>query len=303
VKPPTPFDARSLTLDDAHAAAAVAGAVEQAYAEEPETIDPAEVRDWWSRSNLRRDTLGIFGEDAGMVAYGTVRAQGDEDVFLDAFVHPDHTGRGLGSFLLQWAEQEASARGRPLLRTSALVADTRARPLLEERGFTRVRLFYRMVVDLDAPPPEPTWPAGLSVSTFRAGDERVLHDALEEAFADHWGHHARGLDEWQRMVFGREWWDPSLVYLVRDGHEVVAAEMSALRFGMGWIESLGTRSEWRGRGLGRALLLAAFGELYRRGQRRIGLAVDAGNETGATQLYRSVGMRVSWQADVWERRV
>jgi mycothiol synthase len=79
--------------------------------------------------------------------------------------------------------------------------------------------------------------------------------------------------------------------------------MSALRFGMGWIESLGTRSEWRGRGLGRALLLAAFGELYRRGQRRIGLAVDAGNETGATQLYRSVGMRVSWQADVWERRV
>jgi ribosomal protein S18 acetylase RimI-like enzyme len=110
------------------------------------------------------------------------------------------------------------------------------------------------------------------------------------------------LEHWQQHIFGREWWDPSLVYLVREGAEVVAAEINAFRFGVGWIGTLGTRRPWRCRGLGRALLLTAFVELYRRGYRRIGLAVDAGNETGATHLYESVGMHVAWQADVYEKR-
>jgi hypothetical protein len=35
----------------------------------------------------------------------------------------------------------------------------------------------------------------------------------------------------------------------------------------------------------------------------VSLAVDAGNETGATHLYESVGMRVVWQADVYEKRL
>ncbi len=135
------------------------------------------------------------------------------------------------------------------------------------------------------------------------GEEEILHDVLEEAFAEHWGHEPRDLDTWRTTVFGQEWWDPSLAYLVREGDEVVAGSINAARFGMGWIESLGTRRAWRGRGLGPALLLLAFGELYGRGERRIGLGVDAGNETGATHLYESVGMRVAWQADVYEKRV
>ena len=69
------------------------------------------------------------------------------------------------------------------------------------------------------------------------------------------------------------------------------------------MDTLGTLEPWRGQGLGRALLLHAFGELYRRGERRVALAVDAGNETGATHLYESVGMRVAWQADVYEKRL
>jgi hypothetical protein len=52
-----------------------------------------------------------------------------------------------------------------------------------------------------------------------------------------------------------------------------------------------------------ALLLSAFREFYRRGQTRVALALDAGNDTGAPQLYESVGMRIAWQADVYEKRV
>ena len=160
-----------------------------------------------------------------------------------------------------------------------------------------------MLIDLDGPPPEPIWPDGAVVSTFVPGEEEILHAVTEEAFADHWGHVPHSLDDWQRTVFGRDWRDPSLVYLVQARDEVVAAEVNAVRFGVGWIGTLGVLKPWRGRGLGRALLVLAFSELHRRSEHRIGLAVDAGNETGATHLYESTGMRVAWQADVYERRM
>ncbi len=43
-------------------------------------------------------------------------------------------------------------------------------------------------------------------------------------------------------------------------------------------------------GLGKNLLLAAFGEFHRRGRRGAALDVDAHSLTGATRLYESVGM-------------
>ena len=49
--------------------------------------------------------------------------------------------------------------------------------------------------------------------------------------------------------------------------------------------------------------LGPIGEFHRRGQRRIDLTVDAANETGATHLYESVGMRAASQYDVYEKRL
>ena len=68
------------------------------------------------------------------------------------------------------------------------------------------------------------------------------------------------------------------------------------RFGMGWVGTLGVVPEARGAGIGRALLLRSLAEFASRGERRVGLAVDAANETGATRLYESVGMRTTFGA-------
>jgi ribosomal protein S18 acetylase RimI-like enzyme len=48
----------------------------------------------------------------------------------------------------------------------------------------------------------------------------------------------------------------------------------------------------RRRGLARAILLQAFNDFWRRGQRSVALGVDADSLTGATRLYESAGMRV-----------
>ena len=67
------------------------------------------------------------------------------------------------------------------------------------------------------------------------------------------------------------------------------------------MAALGVRRPWRGRGVGRALLLHTFGEFHRRGVDRVSLGVDAENPTGATRLYESVGMNTVLEQSVYEK--
>jgi mycothiol synthase len=303
VNVPAGFTSRPAALADAAAAAELMNTFDRAHVEEPDTVDAAEVSSWWARLDLERDSRFFFDATGRLAGVATVYERTAGLLDLDAFVHPELAGRGLGGAMLDWLEEEAGGRGLEIVRTSALSADSAAARLVEARGFAPVRHFYRMAIDLDGPPPEPAWPPGFEVSTMQPGEEPIVHAVTEEAFADHWGHEPRDLEHWRTTTFGAPWFDPTLVYLVRHDGEAVAASVNSIRFGSGWVGTIGTRLPWRGRGLGRALLLTAFGELRRRGETRVALAVDAGNETGATHLYESVGMRVVWQADVYEKRM
>jgi ribosomal protein S18 acetylase RimI-like enzyme len=61
--------------------------------------------------------------------------------------------------------------------------------------------------------------------------------------------------------------------------------------GRGYVETLAVATSERRRGLGRALLLHAFGDLQHGGARGLALGVQAENEA-ALGLYRSVGLEV-----------
>ena len=300
---PEGYRRRPLETADAEAVAALINEFERAYLEEPDTVDGAEVSGWWVRFDLPTDSLAFVAPDGSLAACATAHERTPGTLGLDAYVAPAHQDRGIGSALLDWLEQEARHRDCSAARTGVLSADRAAQTLITARGYEPVRHFYRMLIELDAPPPEPVWPEGFALSTFRPGDEDAIHAVTEDAFSEHWGHEPRSLEHWATNTFAQAWWDPSLVYLVREGNEVVAGEIAAVRFGLGWVGTIGTRKPWRGRGLGRALLLEAFGEFYRRGELRIGLAVDAANETGATHLYESAGMHVASQSDVYEKHL
>jgi GNAT superfamily N-acetyltransferase len=61
--------------------------------------------------------------------------------------------------------------------------------------------------------------------------------------------------------------------------------------------------DWRGRGLGRALLLHAFAEFFELRKKIVRLHVDADNPTGAVRLYESVGMSVTEKIVTMGRRL
>ncbi len=290
---PDGFSVRPLSPDDARAVNDLIVAADVAAHGETES-DVESLLDWWRMIDLDRASW-LFEQDGRAVAYAVALVRG-ELFDAEGRVHPDFTGRGLGSTILELTERHARELGVPRIHNGCLASDAAARRLLEDAGYRDVRRFYRMRIDLDGPPPEPEWPDGLVVDTFRPEDARGFHAATVEAFEDEWNFHPTPFEEWKEFRLNAPDFDPSLWFLVRDGDEVAAIIRCERRFGAGWVGALAVRKPWRRRGLGIALLRHAFREFHRLGERRVALGVDAENATGATRLYERAGMYVAWEA-------
>jgi mycothiol synthase len=177
--------------------------------------------------------------------------------------------------------------------------------LLEAAGATVVRHFWEMTIDLpDSPPPAvPALAPGVEVRRADRGeaDLRAVHTVINAAFLDHFGSQASTYEDWAPTHTAGSWGDFSLWWLVMVDGELAAAQIAGKRpEGDGYIADLGTLRAYRGRGLARLLLHKAFAEFHRRGERKVGLGVDASNPTGAVALYESVGMRKRHEHAVYE---
>jgi mycothiol synthase len=285
---------------DAPVVADLIAGMETHFLGRPE-MNESDLLDEWRELDLANDTwlIELDGRPAGYAALHTKR-----HTFVDAYVHPDAFGRGIGSQLVELTEAEARRRRITPVRNGVMEKDDRAQALLEARGYRVVRRFYRMAIELDAPPPPPAWPEGLQPSPYDPREARVFHAALEEAFADHWDHRPESFEDWRRRTLEAPDLDTTAWWAVKRGDEIAAvATCDVERYGMGWVNILGVRRQWRRRGLGLALLRHCFTELYARGQRVVGLGVDAENPTGATRLYERAGMHVVWSSALFEKQL
>lgn len=229
----------------------------------------------------------------------------------DGYVHPDFQGLGIGTVMMRALESRAreelklaDADLRVYIRNGMAIGDTIAREMHENEGYRPVRFYWRMEIALDAAPPAPVWPEGIELRSFVAAEhDRALFEAHEEAFSDHWGHTPGTYERWQHGMSGPSDLDPSLWFIAWDGDQIAGYSLCRYRMGSGWVGSLGVRRPWRKRGLGEALLLHSFGEFHRRGQMTIGLGVDAESVTGATRLYKKVGMQVASEFVMYEKEL
>ena len=155
---------------------------------------------------------------------------------------------------------------------------------------------------MGAPPPTPAWPAGIERRPFDPErHDQAVHAAMDEAFAEEYGFEPEAHDRWRARHVESGSPDPDAWVIAWDGEEIAGCSVGQRYGDGGWIQGLGVRPPWRGRGLGQALLLASFAEFHRRGRMRVELGVDSANSTGATRLYERVGMRERFRFDRYEK--
>jgi mycothiol synthase len=269
-----------------------------------------ELREEWDEIELSTDAwlVDLDGRLAGVMHLCERRG---ETFIADGYVHPLRRGRGVGATMLDLAEARARERsaevppgGTPRVHCSHLVGDETAPVLLAGKGYVRMRSFFRMVIGVQPPPPEPTLPSGISFRPFDVATHgRALHAANEEAFVQEWSHTPEEFGAWAKRAFERPRFDPSLVVVAWAGSEIAGFSLNyPKRMGdWGWVGSLGVMPSWRRSGVGLALLHESFRRFAEAGETTVALGVDSENPTGATRLYERAGMRRLWRADVWEK--
>jgi mycothiol synthase len=233
-------------------------------------------------------------------------------------VDPDQEGQGIEDYLLEWAEERAQQvfeRLDPGLRV-ALRSHTdhsieSSRKALLRAGLKQIRHSFRMRIEISETPQAPVWPEGIRMRLYNPDrDARAVYQADEEAFQDHFGFVKEdpevGFDKFMHHMTGDDSYDPSLWFLAVDENDQIAGFCLCRRYGAedkeaGWVSSLGVKRQWRRRGIAQALLYQAFGEYYKRGKNKVDLGVDAESLTGATDLYKKVGMKVLRQFDLYEK--
>jgi mycothiol synthase len=234
-------------------------------------------------------------------------------VFAVGCVALGHHGRGLGTAIVGEIERRAqsfvamaSGHGSPTLRLGALSDEPQVSALLGGRGFVEVIRMWEMRIVFDGPPALPQPVPGIRIRTVQAGEEPTVYDCLAEAFEDHWN----GLNpkpRWLHRHVQVDTFDRTLWFVALERDRIVGALVGRLASveepRLGDVNTLGVRRPARGRGVGEALLRAAFAAFAARGQHGALLHVDSDSPTGATRLYERVGMTAQPRFSTWEKRL
>ena len=296
---PTGYRLRRPVPEDAGAVAALRRAIDiERHGDSDVTID--QVHEEWAlpRLSMAHDLWVVEDPAGALVGYGLCWIEAPPcEVVAEQIVHPAHRGRGLSEALLDLGEARvadlarAAPPGRPIsLGVWAHERDAGRLEIFAAHGYRQVRTFRRLERGLDAPVAAPAWPEGIIVRGFRRDqDEAAVHAAGDEAFRDHFRPEEMSLDEWLEFRFSRSDLDVGLWLVAWVGAEVAGSIIAFETPLGGYLDELFVRRPWRGRGLGRALLLHECAELRRRGLPKAYLGVDAENPTGAVHLYEAAG--------------
>lgn len=217
---PEGYAARPATLADAAGVAAVIASNQLADFGAVE-ISAAEVLNDWDGVDLEVDTLVI--ERAGVIGAMADLVVRPGQVSVYGYVHPDHLGLGLGSFLAEWGERRAADQPGPTIVRHYVVSTNRAAVrLFEGRGYEfqrSVLWMERGLVDpLEGPEAvaggtrEQSLPPGLTARTYRgAADEPATYLAFEAASRGMSGRVPNTLEQWLAVVRPK---DKELFFLV-----------------------------------------------------------------------------------------
>ena len=261
----------------------------------------------WQRSNYGQVEVGremydtiLASADGSFVAEVDGRIVGEADAsggWIDVGVERSVRRRGIGTALLLGAVGAATAEPTLLM---ALQSDSPGAAFAQANGYEKAWEVWLMGIDLPEAIPEPEWPEGVSVRTY-GGEEaeaREIKELLDLAYAEEFHHQPATFESWSRFMFEDPMFDATVWFLAVADGKIVGA---ALNWDEGYIKDLVVHPDWRGRGLGKALVYQTFGEFKRRELPRVTLKTDSNNPTDAWRLYERAGMRKERTYEIFQK--
>jgi ribosomal protein S18 acetylase RimI-like enzyme len=266
----------------------------------------------------------IDGDEVGYSrAWWEVEGSGQWIGFQLGNVLPRWRCKGIGSTLLNFNEKRLRQIARQLKENGELPADAPCLldnfvsssekdriNLLEQRGYQPVRYAFEMVrPDLENIPVLPM-PTGVEVRLVESEHMRLVWEASNEAFRDHWGYIPDPWEAFEQMMDDPDF-DPSLWRVAWQGDQVAGMVLSFINkdenemYGRkrGYTENICVRRPWRQQGLAKALIAQSLVALKERGMTEAGLGVDAENISGALHLYEFMGYGVVKRSAMYRKEM
>ncbi|MFO7664047.1 MAG: GNAT family N-acetyltransferase [Chloroflexota bacterium] len=223
-------------------------------------------------------------------------------------VLPAYRGRGIRRALLRWVEGRLAemAMDHPphTEKTYSFFAPDKATGWIAQltaEGYQPVRYFYKMSRPLSGPLPDFPLPEGLELRPATPDHYRLVWDAANEAFRDHWGYTQHPDEYFDWWLADTTTFQPELWQVAWDIEQnVIAGQIMTFinaneneQFGRkrGYTESISVRRPYRRRGLAHAMICESLRVLQAQGMTEAALAVDSQNLSGATRIYEECGFR------------
>jgi len=228
-------------------------------------------------------------------------------VVLDYRVHPEHRRRGLATKLLNNATNRAKELGTTVAHVNIREDNVVARRVLSRLGFSLVRRFLELRLDVGYVGGLDIDPAATGCCYLQPGEEDKLTQLQNRAFTGTWGYNPNTVEEITFRINSSTCSRKDIV-LIYEGDKAIgycwtgiSCEEGIPSIRKGRILMLGVAPDYRGKGISKKLVLAGLAHLKSKGLRIAELTVDSEN-IAACALYQSFGFEVQANT-LWYEKV
>jgi mycothiol synthase len=267
--------------------------------------------DYLGRPNFtpQKDLFVAVLEDLLVGYLGLTLEPGIQRALLDGLIHPLHRRKGIATELFFYGLQRIRDAEIKSAQVSVRETNAPARGLLNRLGFTFIRYFFEMRLDIASTQPPTVIPGPTDSRRLKNGEEALLTELQNRCFGDTWGFNPNTTEEiaYRLNMHGRCADDVILTYLDNQpvGYcwTIIDPETNASSNKCkGLIHMLGVDPDYRQKEIGKTILLNGLQDLNSRGIDIVELTVDSENPA-ACSLYETVGFETVARTQWFEKMV
>ena len=256
----------------------------------------------------------LDGRPVGVVHANVDKLREESKGFIRFDVIPESRGSGIERQLLETALRELKARG---MTTAQAWADSKERDyieLLEGLGFSHVRVFSMMEMDLANVSQNIGENKQVAIRLLQKEleeDIKLLTRLINETFKEHFDFRPNTLEEIRHFLFSTPFLkEQEVFFAVLDGENIGYIGVGTdekynleKKVKAGAIFTIGVLKGYRRTGIGARLMLHGLEALKAKGMTKALLGVDDYNPTKAIGLYEKVGFRAKKKDFTFEREL